>query len=338
MEKEGKCEQMLFRKSTDLAQGGVCINEHEPVDDNNTAYRHIQLKITDEEGIRLDVYLADNLPDVSRSHVQKLIEDKRVLVDGKYTKAKMKTARNMIISVMLPEQEPLEVKPVNLPLDIIYEDEDLMIINKPKDMAVHPAPGNLENTLVNALLHHGTDLSDINGSIRPGIVHRIDKDTTGLLTVAKNNHAHQALAAQLKDHSMERVYEAILEGVLQQDSGTINAPIGRHPVNRKKMAVTPGKGKEAITHFEVLARLRGATHVRCRLKTGRTHQIRVHMQYIRHPVYGDPLYGGRSRKADIGGQMLHARYLILMHPSTGEKMQFEAPLPNEFIKLLQKLG
>lgn len=291
---------------------------------------------SEEEGIRLDVYLAEKLTDVSRSYAQKLIEENRVLVNGKATKSKVKTTSGMVVTVDLPKPEPLSVKPADIPLDIVYEDEDILVINKPKDMVVHPAPGNQENTLVNALLHHCTDLSDINGVIRPGIVHRIDKDTTGLIAVAKNNHAHHYLADQLKDHSMERIYEAIVEGIIQEDRGTVDAPIGRHPVDRKKMAVTPGKGREAITHFEVLSRLKGVCHVRCRLETGRTHQIRVHMAYIRHPVYGDPLYGGNSRKADVGGQMLHARYLILKHPSTGEMMQFEAPLPESFLKHLRK--
>lgn len=296
-----------------------------------------QFIITDEAGVRLDVYLAEKLPGVSRSYVQKLIEDDRVQVNGSPAKARVKTASGMIITVELPEPEPLDVKPADLPIDIVYEDEDILIINKPKDMVIHPAPGNRDNTLVNALLFHCDDLSDINGVIRPGIVHRIDKDTTGLLAVAKNNAAHQSLAEQLKDHSMERIYEAIVEGIIQEDRGTIDAPIGRHPIDRKKMAVTPGKGRSAVTHFEVLSRLSGATHVRCRLETGRTHQIRVHMAYIRHPVYGDPLYGASTKKADVGGQMLHARYLILTHPSTGKKMQFEAPLPQGFIDLLEKL-
>lgn len=296
-----------------------------------------QFIITDEAGVRLDVYLAEKLPGVSRSYVQKLIEEDRVQVNGSPAKARVKTASGMIITVELPEPEPLDVKPADLPIDIVYEDEDILIINKPKDMVIHPAPGNRDNTLVNALLFHCDDLSDINGVIRPGIVHRIDKDTTGLLAVAKNNAAHQSLVEQLKDHSMERIYEAIVEGIIQEDRGTIDAPIGRHPIDRKKMAVTPGKGRSAVTHFEVLSRLSGATHVRCRLETGRTHQIRVHMAYIRHPVYGDPLYGASTKKADVGGQMLHARYLILTHPSTGKKMQFEAPLPQGFIDLLEKL-
>ena len=299
-----------------------------------------ELRITVEEseaGQRLDAYLAGKIPGVSRSYIQKLIEDGMVLVNGQSAKGKAKTYSGMNVLICLPEPEPLRVKPENIPLDIVYEDSDILVINKPRDMVVHPAPGNKDNTLVNALLYHCRDsLSDINGVIRPGIVHRIDKDTTGLIAVAKNNRAHQSLAQQLKDRSMKRVYEAIVEGVIREDRGTIDAPIGRHPVDRKKMAVTPGKGKEAVTHFEVLERLKGATYIRARLETGRTHQIRVHMAYINHPVYGDPLYGRNTKKL-TGGQMLHARYLRLMHPSTGEYMEFEAKLPDDFVKLLESL-
>lgn len=291
-----------------------------------------------EAGERLDAYLAGKIADVSRSYIQKLIDDNLVLVNGESTKSKTKTLSGMSIQVTIPEPEPLSLNAENIPLNIVYEDSDLLIINKPKDMVVHPAPGNKENTLVNALLYHCKDsLSDINGVLRPGIVHRIDKDTTGLIAVAKNNKAHQSLASQLKDHSMERIYEAVVEGIIKADKGVIDAPIGRHPVDRKKMAVTPGKGREAVTHFEVLERLKGATHVRLQLETGRTHQIRVHMSYIHHPVYGDPLYGGSSRKKISGGQMLHARYLRLKHPSTGNYVEFEAELPKEFIKLVNSL-
>ena len=301
--------------------------------------RQMNLVVEENEaGQRLDAFLAGKIPDVSRSYIQKLIDDNLVLVNGKSTKGKIKTYPGMNILVILPEPEPLLLKPEDIPLDIVYEDSDILIINKPKDMVVHPAPGNKDNTLVNALLYHCKDsLSDINGVIRPGIVHRIDKDTTGLIAVAKNNKAHQSLAMQLKERSMKRIYEAIVEGIIKEDKGTIDAPIGRHPIDRKKMAVTPGKGREAVTHFEVLERLKGATHVRLRLETGRTHQIRVHMAYIHHPVYDDPLYGASSRKKITGGQMLHARYLRLIHPSTGEYMEFEAKLPDDFIKLLNSL-
>jgi 23S rRNA pseudouridine1911/1915/1917 synthase len=292
----------------------------------------------DDEGLRLDVFLAGNLPDVSRSYIQKLIDAGHVKVNGKNAKSKLKTVSGMKISVDLPDPKPLSVIPQNIPLDIIYEDKDILIINKPKNMVVHPAPGNFSNTLVNALLYYCGDLSDINGVIRPGIVHRIDKDTTGLIVVAKNNKAHLGLAKQLEDHSMQRIYEAIVEGEIKEEKGTLDAPIGRHPGDRKKMAVTPGKGREAITHFEVINRLFKATHVRCRLETGRTHQIRVHMQYIRHPVYGDPLYGTFSKKSTCDGQALHARILKLTHPATGKTMEFEAPLPDSFTELLRKLS
>jgi len=300
--------------------------------------RQIQITVAENEaGQRLDAFLAAKIPDMSRSYIQKLIEDGLILVNGQSTKGKVKTYSGMNIEVYMPEAEPLQVKPENIPLNIVYEDSDILIINKPRDMVVHPAPGNKDNTLVNALLYHCRDsLSDINGIIRPGIVHRIDKDTTGLIAVAKNNKAHQSLAQQLKDRSMKRVYEAIVEGIIKEDRGTIDAPIGRHPIDRKRMAVTPGKGKEAVTHFEVLERLKGATYIRVRLETGRTHQIRVHMSYINHPVYGDLLYGRNTKKL-TGGQMLHARFLRLRHPSTGEYMEFEAELPGDFIELLESL-
>ncbi len=295
--------------------------------------------IEEDEDKRLDVFLAENLPEVSRSYVHKLIEENRVLVNGGNAKSKLKIRSGMAVTVDLPDPEPLKVEPWNLPLDIVYEDGDIIIINKPKNLVVHPAPGNMGDTLVNALLYHcGDSLSDINGVIRPGIVHRIDKDTTGLLAIAKNNIAHRSLSIQLKDHSMERIYQAIVEGIIREDRGVVDAPVGRHPSDRKKMAVTPGKGKAAITHFEVLSRLNGATHVKCRLETGRTHQIRVHMAYIRHPVYGDPVYGNNSSNVVTNGQMLHARHLILKHPSTDERMQFEAPLPEDFENLLKVLG
>jgi 23S rRNA pseudouridine1911/1915/1917 synthase len=301
--------------------------------------RNIVLKVEEEEaGQRIDVFLSSKVPDISRNYVQKLIDDNCILVNGQRTKSKTKTYAGMEISVSIPKPQTLSIEPENIPLDIIYEDSDILIINKPKDMVVHPAPGNNDKTLVNALLYHCKDsLSDINGVIRPGIVHRIDKDTTGLIAVAKNNAAHQSLASQLKDHSMGRIYEAIVEGVISEKTGVIDAPIGRHPVDRKKMAVTPGKGKNAITHFEVLERLSGATHVRLRLETGRTHQIRVHMSYIHHAVYGDPLYAGSSKSKITSGQMLHARFLSLRHPSTGKIVQFEANLPEEFTNLLASL-
>jgi len=300
--------------------------------------RVLTFRIEDDGGERLDVFLAGAIPEVSRSFAQKLIKENRVLVDGKAAKSKTKTCRNMTITVDMPAPEPLSLSPQEIPLDIVYEDNDIIVINKSRDMVIHPAPGNRNDTLVNALLYHcGDSLSDINGVIRPGIVHRLDKDTTGLLVVAKNNEAHKSLSKQLSNHSMRRVYEAIVHGVISEDKGIIDAPIGRHPVNRKKMAVVPGKGKKAVTHFEVISRMKSATHVMCRLETGRTHQIRVHMAYIRHPVYGDPLYGVKSADDDLKAQMLHSRYLVLNHPATGERMEFEASLPDDFIELLARL-
>jgi 23S rRNA pseudouridine1911/1915/1917 synthase len=299
----------------------------------------LTLKVEDDKGERLDVFLAANIPEISRSYAQKLIKENRVVVDGKAAKSKTKTCRNMTITVDIPAPEPLSVSQQEIPLDIVYEDNDIIVINKSRDMVIHPAPGNRDETLVNALLYHcGDSLSDINGVIRPGIVHRLDKDTTGLLVAAKNNEAHRALSKQLNDHSMQRIYEAIVHGVIDNDNGIIDAPIGRHPVNRKKMAVVPEKGKRAITHFEVLARMKSATHVRCRLETGRTHQIRVHMAYIHHPVYGDPLYGKKTADYNLNVQMLHSRYLALKHPATGEPMEFEAPLPDDFRQLLERLN
>jgi 23S rRNA pseudouridine1911/1915/1917 synthase len=298
----------------------------------------LTFRIEDDGGERLDVFLAGNIPEVSRNYAQKLIKENRVFVDGKSVKSKTKTCRDMTITVNIPVPEPLSVSPQEIPLDIVYEDNDIIVINKSRDMVVHPAPGNRDETLVNALLYHCKDsLSDINGVIRPGIVHRIDKDTTGLLVAAKNNEAHRTLSRQLIDHSMHRIYEAIVHGVINNDKGIIDAPIGRHPVNRKKMAVVPGRGKKAITHFEVLSRMKSTTHVMCRLETGRTHQIRVHMAYIHHPVYGDPLYGKTSANEGVNAQMLHSRYLVLRHPSSGEQMKFTAPLPDDFTQLLVRL-
>lgn len=300
--------------------------------------KELTFRVEDDGGERLDVFLAGIIPEISRNYAQKLIKENRVLVDGKAAKSKTKTCRDMTITVDMPAPEHLSVSPQEIPLDIVYEDSDIIIINKSRDMVIHPAPGNRDDTLVNALLYHcGDSLSDINGVIRPGIVHRLDKDTTGLLVVAKNNEAHRVLSKQLSNHSMQRVYEAIVHGVISEDKGIIDAPIGRHPVNRKKMAVVPGKGKKAITHFKVLFRMKSATHVLCRLETGRTHQIRVHMAYIRHPVYGDPLYGKKSANDNVNAQMLHSRYLILIHPSSGERMKFEAPLPDDFTQLLVRL-
>lgn len=273
---------------------------------------------------------------LSRSGIQKLIESGSVLVNGVCCKANYKVKAGDTVRVLLPEPEDPEAKPEPIPLDIIYEDSDLLIVNKKRGMVVHPAAGNDTGTLVNALLWHCRDLSDINGVRRPGIVHRIDKDTTGLLAVAKNNAAHLSLAAQLRDHSMARVYFAIVEGETRENSGTVRAPIGRQETDRKKMGVNLKNGKEAVTHFSVLERFGSAMYIRCRLETGRTHQIRVHMAYIGHPVAGDPLYGLRDKRG-LAGQALHAGELSLVHPATGERMTFFAPPPPDFTDLLERL-
>ena len=251
----------------------------------------------------------------------------------------MRVKSGWIIRVILPEPEKTELLPEDIPLDIVYEDEDLLVVNKPKGMVVHPAPGNPNGTLVNALLAHcGDSLSGINGVIRPGIVHRIDKDTSGLLIVAKNDAAHQGLASQIQEHSFTREYEAVVYGNLREDQGTINAPIGRHPIDRKKMAVTEKHSRPAVTHFQVLARYGNFTYVRLRLETGRTHQIRVHMAYLGHPVAGDPVYGPKKVITSLHGQCLHARKIGFIHPITGKYLEFSSPLPEYFSTFLDMLG
>ena len=297
----------------------------------------IELLINEEdEGQRLDAYISSKLNDISRSYIQKLIKDKKVTVNDKIEKAKYLTKKNDKIIVDVPEPVELEVVAQDIPLDIVYEDDDVLVVNKPQDMVVHPAPGNYDNTLVNAIMYHCKEnLSSINGVIRPGIVHRIDKDTSGLLMIAKNNNAHNFLAEQLKDHSITREYEFICHGVIKEDKITVEAPIGRNPKDRLKMGVVQG-GKHAVTHFEVINRFDNYTHVKARLETGRTHQIRVHSAYIKHPLLGDPLYGPKN-KFGISGQVLHARVLGFIHPSTKEYMKFEAELPEYFKKLLNKL-
>ena len=291
--------------------------------------------IIDVPGERIDSYIA-SVTELSRSNVQKLIEGGAILVNGKTCKANYKLRAGDVAEIQMPEPEDIEALPENIPLDIIYEDSDIIVINKARGMVVHPAAGNYTGTLVNALLYHCKDLSDINGVRRPGIVHRIDKDTTGLLAVAKNNNAHLALAEQLQDHTMSRVYYAVVEGIIGENSGTVNAPIGRHDNDRKKMAVNTRVGKPAVTHFEVLERLDNCTLVKCRLETGRTHQIRVHMAYTGHPVTGDPVYGIKNTRG-MDGQALHAGELALIHPATGEPVTFKAPLPEDFEKLLKRL-
>ncbi len=293
----------------------------------------------EEGGLRIDRYLADNQEDLTRSYIQKLIADGRVLVNEKPVKANYKVNSGDGIKLMLPPPVDLEIKPEDIPLDIIYEDKDIVVVNKGKGMVVHPAAGHYTNTLVNALLYHCRDeLSGINGVMRPGIVHRIDMNTTGVLVVCKNDKAHQAIAEQLKVHSITRKYNAIVYQNFKESQGTVEAPIGRHPIDRKKMAVNHKNGKHAVTHYKVLENLGSRyAHVECTLETGRTHQIRVHMASIGHPLLGDELYSNNKSNFSLEGQALHARVLGFIHPSTGEYMEFEAPLPAYYKELLIKL-
>lgn len=294
--------------------------------------------LCDRDGVRIDAFLAEMVEQLSRSAAQQLLEKGGITVNGKAVKKNYKTHDGDEITVELPEPEPVELLPENIPLDIRYEDEDVVVINKPKGLVVHPAPGHWSGTLVNALMYHcGDSLSGINGQLRPGIVHRIDMDTSGLLIVAKNDFAHQALAEQLKDHSLSRIYEAIVVGNIRADSGTIDAPIGRHPVDRKKMAVTEKNSRPAVTHYQVLTRYSGYTHLRLRLETGRTHQIRVHLAWQNHPIVGDMVYG-RGKELGLTSQCLHARSLTFRHPRTGKLVTVECELPEYFQTVLKKLG
>ena len=298
----------------------------------------IQLTAGSEHaGVRLDSFLAAALPDVTRSAAARLIETGQVTVNGKAVSKSCKLSGNETIAVALPDPEPIEALPQDIPLDVVYEDADVIVINKPVGLVVHPAPGHPDGTLVNALLYHcGDSLSGVGGALRPGIVHRIDRDTSGLIIAAKNDAAHQALSAQLQDHTLARTYEAVVAGNLREDGGTVDAPIGRHHTDRKKMAVTDHGGKNAVTHWEVLERFPGYTHVRCRLETGRTHQIRVHMAYIGHPIYGDTVYGAKKPVPGLTGQCLHAVGLRFLHPRTGEPVELRCPLNDEFIAVLEK--
>ena len=292
----------------------------------------------DIPGERLDAFLARSVEGLSRSAAQKLIEDGMVLRNGKPGKKNDKLNIGDAISYQIPEPKAVDIAPKEIPLDIVYEDDDLLVINKPKGLVVHPAAGHQDDTLVNGLLYAlGDDLSGINGELRPGIVHRIDKDTSGLLAVAKNDLAHTVLASQLKDHSMARTYEAIVCGVLKEDSGTVDAPIGRHPSDRKKMCVTQRNSKPAVTHWEVIRRYRGYTHIRCKLETGRTHQIRVHMAYIGHPILGDTVYGHKKPELGQSSQCLHAGVLCFAHPRDGHPVMVFAELPQYFKDVLEKL-
>ena len=286
---------------------------------------------------RLDAFLASSLDGLTRSQATRLIESGEVAVNGRAVSKSYKLAGGEDIAVTLPEPEPVEAVPQDIPLDVVYEDADVIVVNKPSGMVVHPAPGHPDGTLVNALLYHcaGT-LSGVGGALRQGIVHRIDRDTSGLIIAAKNDAAHQYLSAQLADHTRARTYECIVVGALREDRGTVDAPIARHPTDRKRMAVVAG-GREAVTHWEVIARYPGYTHVRCRLETGRTHQIRVHMAYIGHPILGDTVYGAKKEVPGLTGQCLHAVGLRFLHPRTHEVVELSCPLPEEFTRMLQKI-
>ncbi len=294
--------------------------------------------IAEHSGERIDRFLSGNLEALSRSYIQKLLKESRILVNNNTVKANYKILKGDQIDIQIPEPEILDIRPENIPLDILYEDDDILIVNKPKGMVVHPSPGHYNHTLVNAVLYHcGDRLSGINGVLRPGIVHRIDMDTTGSLLICKNDHAHQILAEQLKDHSITRKYQAVVYGNLKADSGTVDAPIGRHPIDRKKMSTKSLHGKRAVTHFTVLERFGNYTYIECTLETGRTHQIRVHMASVGHPILGDTVYGPARCPFRLQGQTLHAKTLGFVHPSTGEYMEFDAPLPEYFSALLDKL-
>ena len=291
----------------------------------------------EQSGLRADQYLAGVLDGLTRSAAQKLLEEGRVLRRGKALKKNDKLQAGDEVAVCIPDPTPVEIVPQDIPLDVVYEDGDVIVVNKPTGLVVHPAPGHPDGTLVNALLHHcGDSLSGIGGEKRPGIVHRIDRDTSGLIIAAKNDAAHAALSAQLSDHTLARTYECLVSGNMKQDSGTVDAPIGRSSADRKKMAVVPG-GRRAVTHWEVVARYPGVTHLRCRLETGRTHQIRVHLAYIGHPILGDTVYGAKKPVPGLTGQCLHATGLRFLHPRTGEPVELHCPLPEEFTRMLEKL-
>lgn len=292
----------------------------------------------DGVGTRVDRFLVDNMEGYTRSSLQRLLDEGNVLVGNSPVAKNYKCKQGDVISVSVPDAKPLDLEAQNIPLDIVYEDNDLLVVNKQKGMVVHPANGNPDGTLVNALMYHcGDSLSGINGIIRPGIVHRIDKDTSGLLIVAKNDAAHVGLAQQIKDHSFTRAYEAVVYGNVKEDEGTVNLPIGRNPKDRKKMAVVKVNSKPAVTHYQVLERFGDFTHIRCVLETGRTHQIRVHMAYIGHPVAGDGVYGPRKVITELEGQCLHAKQIGFVHPITNKYLEFDSELPDYFTKFISKI-
>lgn len=296
-----------------------------------------EILLSNVDGVRLDAFISGEL-DISRSLAAELIDGGKVTVNGKLAKKSNKVMTGNEVSVELPELSEPEALPEDIPLDIVYEDDDLLVVNKPKGMVVHPAPGNPDGTLVNALLYHCKgSLSGINGVMRPGIVHRIDKDTSGLLIVAKNDSAHRSLAEQIKEHSFTREYRAVVYGNLKQDSGTVNAPIGRDPKNRQRMAIVYVNSKPAVTHYEVLQRFEGFTYIKCRLETGRTHQIRVHMASLGHPIAGDPVYGPKKVITKLQGQCLHAGLIGFIHPKTKEYLEFTSEVPEYFTSYLNSL-
>lgn len=298
---------------------------------------HIEIT-AEESGERIDALLARLVPELTRSAAQRLLEEGLVTLRGVPVKKNRRTEPGEVYAALLPEPELPEPEPQDIPLDIVYEDADVVVVNKPRGMVVHPAPGHPDGTLVNALLWHcGDSLSGVGGERRPGIVHRIDKDTSGLIIAAKNDYAHLALSAQLADRSLSRVYEAVARGEFREEAGTVDAPIGRHPTERKRMAVTERGSRPAVTHWEVIARYRGWTHIRCRLETGRTHQIRVHMAYIGHPLLGDMVYGAKKPERGLEGQCLHARELKFLHPRTGEEIHLSTELPEYFQQVLASL-
>mgnify|MGYP000397537364 CR=1 FL=1 len=304
----------------------------------------IQITI-EESGERIDALLARILPQYSRSQIQKCLDSGAVLLGGRPLKKNYRGNAGDVIELFLPETQDIPLEAQDIPLDVVYEDADIIVINKPRGMVVHPAPGHEDGTLVNALLAHcGESLSGVGGERRPGIVHRIDKDTSGLLVAAKNDFAHLALSAQLADHTMARTYEAVVCGNLREDAGTVDAPIGRHPTDRKRMAVTAKNARHAVTHWSVIARYNGYTHIRCELETGRTHQIRVHMASLGHPLLGDTVYGGGKSRFEVthasllSGQCLHAKTISFVHPITGQFMKFDSALPEYFTECLRLLG
>lgn len=293
----------------------------------------------DTDGIRIDVFIAKKLPDISRSGVQRLLERDLVTLAGRPVRKNHKAAKGEVFDITLPEPVMAAAQAQEIPLDIVYEDGDVVVVNKPRGMVVHPSPGHPDGTLVNALLSHCRgSLSGIGGELRPGIVHRIDKDTSGLVIAAKNDAAHLSLSTQLKSRTLSRIYEAVVIGNLKSETGTIDAPIGRHPTDRKRQTVTDKNARNAVTHYEVIERYNGYTHVRCCLETGRTHQIRVHMAHVGHPVLGDLVYGRKKMEKGLAGQCLHARELKFIHPRTGEQIELKTNLPTYFKEVLQRLG